>query len=270
MLKLNDHDQHRAANFKRCLAIIRNLAVEVRSFPELVSRAGRKTNGEKRIADNGGTLAETMEQIFTSINEDDGPPTCERLERLREQARPIRALMEITGVGLDTAKQLHFTGKCSTVEDVRRFDRRYLQGDLDGHLEALRLNNVQRLGLRHVEDFQERIPRAEIEEAAALVHHEANAIQSGIASEVAGSYRRGASESGDIDMLFFTSTRPFLSKLVDRLHKAGFLTDHLTVVGTGGKLVKDSDDFGPEKYMGVYKLGGEGSPYRRIDLRCYM
>ena len=132
MLKLNDRDQHRAANFKRCLAIIRNLAVEVRSFPELVSRAGRKTNGENRIADNGGTLAETMEQIFASINEDDGPPTCERLERLREQARPIRALMEITGVGLDTAKQLHVTGKCSTVEDVRRFEDDAFRDDAAG------------------------------------------------------------------------------------------------------------------------------------------
>ena len=92
----------------------------------------------------------------------------------------------------------------------------------------------------------------------------ANKIQPGIIAEVAGSYRRGKSSSGDIDVIFCTATRPFLRKLVDALHQDGLLTDDLT---SGAS--RASDDFGPESYMGVYRLTPH-LPYRRIDLKCYI
>lgn len=106
---------------------------------------------------------------------------------------------------------------------------------------------------------------------------------------IAGSYRRGAKDSGDIDLLIFpppveyqshgavtvVSSRSqaagylVLGELIERLSQSGFLTDHLALPGN----VADPTTLTAQHatYMGVCLLPGDHSPktHRRIDIKVF-
>uniref|UniRef100_A0A7S3DCJ0 DNA polymerase n=1 Tax=Palpitomonas bilix TaxID=652834 RepID=A0A7S3DCJ0_9EUKA len=85
---------------------------------------------------------------------------------------------------------------------------------------------------------------------------------SGCKGMAVGSYRRGNSSSGDVDILF---THPckgaevgMLPRLLSSLQSDGFLTHHL---------VRVRDD--TRQWMGVCKVKRENSVHRRIDIKVY-
>ncbi|KAK2150827.1 hypothetical protein LSH36_386g00004, partial [Paralvinella palmiformis] len=128
-----------------------------------------------------------------------------------------------------------------------------------------KLNHQQQIGLKHFEDFEKRIPRDEMEQLEKFVMKTVDALEPLYKASVCGSYRRGAANSGDIDILLthpnFTSTsgkKPSLLKaVISKLEESNFITDHLS--------------HGDTKYMGVCKLprekDGTEHCYRRIDIR---
>ena len=59
----------------------------------------------------------------------------------------------------------------------------------------------QRIGLKHFEDFELRIPREEIEVIEKAVNSVIDGLSSKYTATVCGSYRRGLPSSGDIDFL---------------------------------------------------------------------
>ncbi|KAH8103597.1 Nucleotidyltransferase [Cristinia sonorae] len=82
------------------------------------------------------------------------------------------------------------------------------------------------LGLR--EDLAVKIPRAEVEEMNKVVMEQLDELEPGCVSTIVGGYRRGKSESNDVDIVF---THPDASKvkglckrLVDRLYERGMVT----------------------------------------------
>eukprot|EP00479_Gromia_sphaerica_P010018 TRINITY_DN4447_c0_g1_i2.p1 TRINITY_DN4447_c0_g1~~TRINITY_DN4447_c0_g1_i2.p1 ORF type:complete len:287 (-),score=72.21 TRINITY_DN4447_c0_g1_i2:141-1001(-) len=106
-----------------------------------------------------------------------------------------------------------------------------------------------KIGLKRIKEFEIRIPRAEIEEIESAVKKVAKEVDPKLQLETCGSYRRGATSCGDIDILIthpdysssnFNEGRKLFKKLVEELHASGLLTDDLAL--------------GPSKYMGVCKL----------------
>lgn len=132
-----------------------------------------------------------------------------------------------------------------------------------------KLNHTQTVGVKHYEDFTKRIPRDEVDKLKELTFQSLANLSKKLHSEVCGSYRRGASSSGDMDVLvthedFDSSLKGsakskfhgMLGKIKDQLVADGIVTDVLSC--------------GETKFMGVCRLPDEPDAiYRRIDIRFW-
>jgi len=175
----------------------------------------------------------------------------------------ISAILDFTkiwGVGAKTAASLWKRG-FDSLEDLKR-----------RHDEA-RLNNNQQVGLKHFDDLQQRIPRAEVEEIELCVRRHAEAELPGLTLVTCGSFRRGAPSSGDVDILMSHGADrkkllgTFLPNLVRRLRIAGFLTDELSHGFHHSKRKHES-----QTCFGVCRLpskNGKKRLHRRLDLKVY-
>jgi DNA polymerase/3'-5' exonuclease PolX len=136
----------------------------------------------------------------------------------RMRAHCFEAFQGIYGVGPKKAEDLIAAGYRS-IADVRV---------AAAALPKL-LNRNQQVGLRYYEDIQERIPRAEMDAHAALLMSLKPASLEGT---IVGSYRRGAADSGDIDMLVRTASADVdagkaLQAYVEALRGAGYIREVL-------------------------------------------
>lgn len=117
------------------------------------------------------------------------------------------------------------------------------------------LTAAQMLGVKHYEDGLLRIPRAE------MLLHEALLMRclgsDGLSGCLVGSFRRGAADSGDIDVLLTYPSSMSLS-VAQRLF-------HMYILALKGEIyVVDELVHGDKKWMGYVKL--EGGSARRLDL----
>ncbi|TMS03694.1 DNA polymerase beta [Larimichthys crocea] len=139
-----------------------------------------------------------------------------------------------------------------TLEDLKKIEHK--------------LNHHQQIGLKYFEEFEKRIPRAEMEKMETLIIGELKEINTEYIGTICGSYRRGAASSGDIDILLThpnytseTEKQPkLLHAVVEHLESIGFVTDTLSK--------------GDTKFMGVCQLqqsdeDEEEYLHRRIDIR---
>ena len=115
------------------------------------------------------------------------------------------------------------------------------------------LNDSQKLGLKYYEAGLERIPRPE------MIRHEEllkSLLPATLTGTIVGSYRRGASDSGDIDMLV-----SYDSSVSEKGAGKAFKT---LVTALSGAYVVDKLAGGAKKWMGyIYTAGA--TP-RRLDL----
>ena len=102
-----------------------------------------------------------------------------------EKNNPVNVLTDVYGIGPKKAAEL------VTVHGIQSIAQLRSRTDL--------LNDVQRVGLKYYEDILLRIPRAEIELYRGAFS--GASVASNATCEIVGSYRRGASESGDIDVI---------------------------------------------------------------------
>ena len=111
----------------------------------------------------------------------------------KEKNNPMNILTQIYGVGPKKAKDLIDMGITSIAELRKR------QNEV--------LNDVQKIGLEHYEDINSRIPRTEI-----IKYHQALKevfdanTPEGSHFDIVGSYRRGMTDSGDIDIIITNSS----------------------------------------------------------------
>ena len=111
------------------------------------------------------------------------------------------------------------------------------------------LNEKQKLGLAHYEDLCLRIPRAEmLEHQAFLFSHLPDSGE--LRPEIVGSFRRGAADSGDIDMLICGERAEILADFVRRLVESGYIR---AILAKGDK-----------KCLAISALPGR--PARRLDI----
>ena len=125
----------------------------------------------------------------------------------REKTNPVNILGEIYGVGPKKAKELVDKG-ITSIAQLRENQQM--------------LNDVQKVGLQYYEDVLKRIPRQEIDEYRDIIYAAAKPLlTSEGALEIVGSYRRGAQNSGDIDIIITSpSEKPFI-QIIDELMKQG-------------------------------------------------
>jgi DNA ligase (NAD+) len=173
--------------------------------------------------------------IMDKLNEFVQTGTLRVLER--EKNNPINILGEVYGIGPKKAQELVSAG-ITSIEQLRSKQNEYL-------------NDIQKVGLRYYEDIQQRIPRSEIEQYEIIFNNTFNNIKTSDAKfEIVGSYRRGASSSGDIDVMITGKTGETYKKFIDELLKQNIILEILSR--------------GPSKTLVIAKL--PGTEYaRRVD-----
>ena len=166
------------------------------------------------------------------------------LEELKNKLSNIDNLLLITGIGLVRAKKWRLLG-INNIEDVK---------DAIKNKKIITNHHID-IGIKYYEDFQIKIPRHEIDNIKLFLKNLISTIDNKIIFEICGSYRRGLSESGDIDVLvtYPIENKNILKIIVDKLNKNNFIIDNLTSNGN-------------TKFMGVCKLVGYNIA-RRIDIR---
>ncbi len=178
-------------------------------------------------------------------------------------AKRIDDLMSITGIG--PVKAAEFNKEGITLEILLKA----FASEDKTEIEKYGLTHHQLIGLKYYKQFKKRIPREKITKIDNKIQklltkylksktktetktkNKTQTEKQDIEAVICGSYRRGAAESGDIDVLISGPNQDFdLIDFVKFLTDEGFIIDHLTEKGT-------------TKFMGVCdKVGGY-----RIDIR---
>ena len=189
----------------------------------------------------GDRLAEKIEEIVRTDH-------LKRLEYAQEDTNHqlLRLFRGIYGVGVCDASRWIAQGY-RTLEELKSNPE---------------LKPNQRIGLEHHDDFQQRIPRAEVEKLAIIVRNALTKADPLLQMFVGGSYRRGAPNSGDIDIVI-TKThanmdqirRVMTREVIPRLFRRDFLKIALAA----------GDDREGSKWHGACALP-DSSVWRRIDL----
>jgi DNA polymerase lambda len=163
----------------------------------------------------------------------------------------VAIFKDIYGVGKNFAATLYQRG-ARTIDDLRTNDYGLSPGQV--------------MGVELYEDLLSRIPREEVAQLYDKIRTTALGIDPKLSVEPMGSYRRGDSSSGDLDILItrdpsadgITHAR-VLRQLVQSLHRQGVLTHDLSI---------PHDWYGLEaKWMGVGRVDAS-SKHRRIDILC--
>jgi DNA polymerase/3'-5' exonuclease PolX len=154
----------------------------------------------------------------------------------------IQELMKIHGIGPSKAKSLVEEHNILSIQQLSE----------NTHL----LNDKQKMGLKYVADFEERIPRKEMNAHKEYLEKVISSIDPKFTFEITGSYRRGLPSSGDIDVLINHTDDPLnveelFREVLTKLKDAKYITD---VFAEGGK-----------KCLAVCRLPRR-KKYRRIDL----
>ena len=161
--------------------------------------------------------------------------TCPQYEKIKNVYDPRKEFLNVHGIGPQKATELVKKG-FNTIEDLKS-NPEYL-------------NDTQNLGLKYYEDFLQRIPREEIINHEKILKLTLSKVDRSANLTIAGSYRRGKSESGDIDVLLMSENKKTYTEFIQRLKKLNYLIDDLAL--------------GTKKYNGVSKL--KSGIARRIDI----
>ncbi|KAH8831214.1 hypothetical protein DL96DRAFT_814297 [Flagelloscypha sp. PMI_526] len=171
-----------------------------------------------------------------------------------EDVLVTRIFTGIYGVGSATAYQWYMQGY-RTLEDVQK------------HKKRIGLSRAQEIGLANYDDINTRMPREEAGELFELIKPVALRFDNRLDVQIMGSYRRGKSTCGDIDIMITRDTSDgrthagALRYLLKALHDKGIITDDLAT--------PDNSDDEECIYRGLCRLPHrEGSRKRRIDFLC--
>ena len=188
-----------------------------------------------------------------------------RLERLENaKADPMDQLLDsflkIYGVGIDQASRWIQAGY-RTLDDLKT---------------KAKLTDNQRLSINHYDDFNTKIPRAQVTALGDIVKKAVAEIDPRVECTIMGSYRRGAAQSGDIDLLLTRASTtssedlmPMLNELISTLTKSGFLVAALAKPRDFNPYFNHKSKAGPtpksgSKWHGCCVLLGNPI-WRRID-----
>jgi len=221
-------DEWRTRAYRKAIATLRNHPTKVCTKEEALA-----------LPNVGERLATKIEEIaFTN-----------RLRRLDN------ALAEPRDQILQTFMNVYGAGFVQASNWVR-------QGytTIDELLRSASLTENQKIGIEHFEDFQLRIPRAEVAKHGAIVQRALRDLDPSFKVTIGGSYRRGSQDSGDIDFIITCPEAEIdrirtavVNQLVPKLFSQGFLKASLAATANDGT-----------KWHGACCLPGQ-TTWRRID-----
>jgi DNA polymerase/3'-5' exonuclease PolX len=165
-----------------------------------------------------------------------------RSEEDNNKNNVIELLTKISGIGIKKAEDLYDNHNIRSIEDLKN------KQEL--------LNDVQKKGLIYYRDEEKRIKFEELRKHEKFIKETINNYNSNIICNIAGSYRRKAKDSGDIDVLI---TLPNNNIGSEELFKN--IVDMLI----NKKYIKDTLAYGKKKCMGYCKLP-RYKIFRRIDI----
>jgi NAD-dependent DNA ligase/predicted GIY-YIG superfamily endonuclease len=193
----------------------------------------------------GKTILEKYEEFLKT-------GTLEAIEK--ERANPINIFANIYGIGHVKANELVNSKNIKTLDELKE-----KQNELQENKLPL-LNKKQQIGLKYYNDLLKRIPRTEINEFKSLFKSkfretiiENGELEENHKFEIAGSYRRKAENSGDIDLICtsYNNNKTVFVKFIEKLFSKNILIEALSS--------------GETKSLTIGKLLKEGSIPRRLD-----
>ncbi|CAL3964212.1 unnamed protein product [Diplocarpon coronariae] len=221
-------DQWRTMAYKKAVGTLKELSVKVSRYEDAI-----------QLPWVGHRLALKIEEIAITGH-------LQRLDNVVLDPRDkfLQLFLKIYGCGPGQADKWIRAG-CKTLDDLRALPN---------------LHKNQKIGIEHYDDFTTPIPRDEVTALGDIVKKVAHEVDPLLETIIGGSYRRGASNSGDIDFIITKrgtnssiELLPLLDKLVDHLTRDGFLVCPLAVPRQSGS-----------KWHGACKLPGNPI-WRRID-----
>ena len=157
-----------------------------------------------------------------------------------EQTLCLKELLRIPEIGPSKAEKLYQEGiRC--IDDLRK----------SNHL----INRKQEIGLRHYKDLEKKIPRTEMDQWRDILD---GIVENKESLELAGSYRRGKEESGDIDCYISVKQmeKGLMKTISKKLIEFGYLAEN-DIISCGSK-----------KMMCVVRLCEDGIA-RHLDVFIY-
>ncbi|KAG5855684.1 hypothetical protein ANANG_G00051710, partial [Anguilla anguilla] len=220
-------DKWRALSYSKAVNALKSYGKPISSYEEAC-----------KIQGIGKRMAEKIIEIMESGH-------LRKIDHLGEAVPVLELFTNIWGAGAKTA-QLWYQQGFRTLEDIRT---------------KATLNSQQKVGLKHYDDFLDRMSRDEAAAIEKTVKDAAQSVNPGLLAAACGSYRRGKATCGDVDVLIThpdgTSHKGVFSKILQSLRQSGFLTDDL---------VSHEDNGNQKKYLGVCRLPGPGRRHRRLDI----
>jgi len=161
----------------------------------------------------------------------------------------LRLFYEIWGVGAITAREFYYDHGWRDLDDIIEHGWKTL-------------SRVQQIGVKYYDEFQLKIPRAEVLSIAAIIHeHGTRVTDAHLESILVGGHRRGKSESGDVDLILShrdeAQTYNLVSRVVKSLEKSGHITHTLTLNLTNSK--RD------QQPLALAPVGGGGHGFDTLD-----
>ncbi|NXD14748.1 DPOLL polymerase, partial [Nothocercus nigrocapillus] len=184
-------DKWRSLGYSKAINALKSYHKPVTSYQEAC-----------KIPGIGKRMAEKILEILESGH-------LRKLDHISENVPVLELFSNIWGAGVKTAQMWYQQG-FRTLDDIRT---------------KASLSSQQAVGLKHYEDFLERMSREEAAEIEQTVRQAALALNPGLVCVACGSYRRGKPTCGDVDVLVThpdgQSHRGVFSKLLDSLHRSG-------------------------------------------------
>ncbi|WVF71352.1 hypothetical protein IAT40_006156 [Kwoniella sp. CBS 6097] len=253
-------------SYRRSLSILKAVPRRIKSGKEAMKLLGV---GEK--------VAQRIDEYLTTgaVRESD-----QILLSTRYQA--LKLFASVYTIGHHKSKELYDRHYCRTLEDVRMHFEAIEEESPEARLKD-KLRRRRRGGMKQVEiveewirlkdELDQKIPREEVEEIARCAMEHLEAYVPGCEYTICGGYRRGKTESNDVDVVF----RPpgmdldigLLKSLYLRLSDLGIVTHvlHVTHRDANTPIHASPQNFDNlDKAFVIFKLPGPGRLHRRVDL----
>jgi DNA polymerase/3'-5' exonuclease PolX len=220
-----DKEHFKARAYKKAIENL-SLIAEIRSYDDVAEVPGIGTKIEEKIREilATGSLKSAIRAAESHVVHDE--------------------LMAVYGIGPAKANELIADG-IDGVESLRKAVTK----------DPSILNDKQKIGLAFYEDLKQRIPHSEMVEHQTMLRELLpESVDPETDFEIVGSFRRGAPNSGDIDVLI---------RIDDGASPAKILTEYIQMLQGFGYLVATLAH-GDKKFMGICQLPGH--PARRLDI----